>query len=244
MTMAAHAMFPTLIGEWTYEQQPEFKEKFFTNLHKHCNSDGFTGEVGSHHDPKHAEFISFNIHHNPEFTDFFSYVSNCAREYVDKLRVDVNMWNFNLIKTWIGITDNFAVPVHNHSDAHLAFVYYVNIPDTAHKAPIHFVSPKPNDLTGNMFHTRPPMFSSVIEWNIFNSITWNWEPVEGMLMMFPSKLNHYTKTGVLGGFDELSPDPAVQRSRRIAIAGDFLLTYKKPENISYGIQPTESWRIF
>jgi hypothetical protein len=233
--MISHAIFPTLIGEWYYERHYSFKETFFKNIQNHINADGRWGENSGHVD----------VHNDPDFANFFTLVAFQAKEYVTQLRVDPDLFDFNLVKSWLTISDKWSVPNHNHADAHLSFVYYMNIPDKAPSAPIFFQNDhKPNDLIGNMFHTQGANAAIVKEWNHYNSLTWSWTPFEGMMLMFPAKLRHYTNTGVPGANDPLATDINVLKTRRISIAGDFLLTYKKKEGISFGIQPVSNWKVF
>jgi Putative 2OG-Fe(II) oxygenase len=230
-----HSIFPTLIGEWYYERHFSFKETFFKHILNHMTPTGATGEASGH----------VNVHHEPDFANFFTMVTFQAKEYVSQLRVDPDLFDFNLIKTWLTISDKWSVPVHDHSDAHLAFVYYVNVPDKAPTTPIYFMNTaKPNDLINNMFHIQGNNAVLVKEWNHYNSLTWNWNPFEGMMLMFPAKLRHYTDTGFPGARDNPTTNIDELRSRRISIAGDFLLTYKKKEGISFGIQPTSNWKLF
>jgi hypothetical protein len=233
--MISHALFPTLIGEWYYERHYAFKEVFFKNILNHITPNGGWGENSGHVD----------LHHDPEFVNFFTLVSYQAREYVTQLRVDPDMFDFNLIKTWATISDKWSVPRHDHQDAHLSFVYYMNIPDKTPSAPIFFENMhKPNDLVGNMFHIQNNNSALVKEWNPYNSLTWSWTPFEGMMLLFPANLKHHTNTGFPGATDPLTTNIDTLKTRRISIAGDFLLTYKKKEGISFGIQPVSNWKVF
>ena len=233
--MLTHALFPTLIGEWYYERHYHFKDIFFRNVLNHIGPNGEWGENSGHID----------VHHDPDFVNFFTMTSFFAKEYVSQLQVDIDLWDFNLVKSWLTISDKWSVPNHNHEDAHLSFVYYMNIPDKIPSAPIHFANMhKPNDLTGNMFHLQGDNSVMVKQWNAFNSLSWNWTPNEGQLFIFPANLRHHTQTGYPGANDPLVNTVEGLKNRRISLAGDFLLTFKENKAISYGLQPVSNWKVF
>jgi len=240
--MISHQMFPTLIGEWSYDRSNQFVETFFQNVLNHCDADGRTGESSGHVD----------VHHDKDFSNLFTMITDCAKEYVAQLSIDTDLWDFNLVKSWLSISDKSSIPAHDHADAHLSFVYYVNIPDSAPTAPIHFINKStPNDLTGNMFYINPSengsmSGGSVREWNQFNSRTWNFVPHEGMILIFPGHIPHHTDTGPDFRDSRDIPTTNVEeiRKRRVSLAGDFILTFKKKQPICCGLQPVSNWKVF
>lgn len=220
--MKTFDLFPTLVATETYSSHSEFKQIFFDNLPKYTREDGITGEQSGHID----------LHLNPDFEDLFRFVSNVAEDYIETLIGTKDIWEIWLVKTWFS---DFNVPMHNHEDAHLSFVYYVNVPENAQN-PLHFLPPvnHTNDLTSGMFmaHKDTPAVKHNNQYNC-NSVVFT--PEEGVLIMFPAKLRHMVENNI----KELQPNI---QDRRISLAGDFILTLKEPTARSMGLQPISNWR--
>lgn len=178
-----------------------------------------------------------NLHHDDELSDIFDFAASSAFEYMNTLQLN-DEFDLNLVKTWLNIITEFHTPNHNHADAHLSFVYYVQIPDELDK-PVNFLV---KDIPNELFHGMTN--ASIKEWNMWNSPTWYFKPTEGQMFMFPGKLFHYTS-----GYGSGSPDAPVKtlddlKPRRISIAGDFVLTYKQRIGRAYGIMPVSNWKVY
>ena len=133
--------------------------------------------------------------------------------------------------------------MHNHSDAHLSFVYYVNVPPES--GMLHFQADTgsfANDLTRGMFLDDFENKYPFKQHNIFNSMSVSYEAKEGKVIVFPARLDHMTT--MLDGRDIETADVDIIKKRRISISGDFLITYKKSRHVSMGLQPVKNWRIF
>ena len=225
--MIAHPLFPTLVGEFHYDKKDDFKNRFFGRVLHHMDESGYSMETTG----------NVNIHLDDELSDLFDFAASNAFQYLKTMEVN-DEFDLNLVKTWLNIITDFHTPYHNHQDAHLSFVYYVQIPEGMNK-PVNFaIHEKPNELFHGMTN------SNMIKWNMWNSPTWFFNPVEGQMFMFPGKLYHYTS-----GEGSGSPDKPVKqlddlKPRRISIAGDFVLTYKKRIGRAYGIMPVSNWKVY
>jgi len=220
--MKTYDLFPTLVATETYEHHDQFKQIFFDNLPKYLREDGITGEESGHVD----------LHLNPDFEEFFRFVSGVANEYIETLVGTKEIWESWLVKTWFS---DFNVPMHNHGDAHLSFVYYVNVPEIA-AYPLHLLPPidRPNDLTTGMFLANKD--AKAVEYNNqYNCNSVEFRPSEGILLVFPAKLGHMVKT-------HKTDQPPNIKDRRISLAGDFILTFKEKTARSMGLQPISNWR--
>ena len=113
--METFDLFPTLVATEQYKNYKNFKEIFFKNLPQYVREDGVTGEQSGH----------VSLHHNEEFKEFFQFVSESIKDYVNILVGKKDIWEPWIVKTWFS---DFNVPLHDHADAHLSFVYYVNVP--------------------------------------------------------------------------------------------------------------------
>ena len=128
--------------------------------------------------------------------------------------------------------------MHNHADAHMSFTYYINIPKEFSK-PIRFYN----------YHARHEPFPGCIKfndpskWDDFNAYTWQIEPREGRLFVFPANLTHDT----VGHEEAKEPGCFTQgdlEQMRVCLACDILLTYKDKASKPLGVQPVSNWRIF
>ena len=230
--MNAQGWFPTLICDFESQAHEQFKTSFYNNLEKYVHPDGIDGE--------HADLT---FHHNIEFNFLFNEISDFAKQYLTALDLDPNDWDLHLVKCWWHSLQKNHIPMHNHSDAHLSFVYYVNVPPET--GMLHFQADPhnfANDLTRGMFIDDYDNNFPFKQHNIFNAMSVSYEAKEGKVIVFPSRLDHMTT--LFEGSDITTTDVDVIKKRRISISGDFLITYKKPRHVAMGLQPVKNWRIF
>lgn len=232
--MMIHPVFPTLITEHLYNQKEEFKQLFYDNIFKYMSDDGISNEETKH----------VNLHHEPAFSGLFTFASDSARQYVSALNVDPDLFEFNIVKTWMNITKDYSTPTHNHADAHMSFTYYINLPNDCAK-PIRFYNHT------NRHEPYPGMikFNNPIRWDLLNAYTWQFNPVEGQLFVFPASLPHDTVSDndgpqVGSSLEQGCKTVADLQQRRICLAGDILLTFKERANKPMGLQPVSEWRTF
>jgi len=226
--MVKHNLFPTLVSEFHNPSHETFKEIFLERFHLHCNAQGESNENTSHVD----------LHQDPHFSPLFEFIFKCLRLHLKELALDPEIQQMYLVKSWLSISRKEHAPIHNHADAHMAFVYYVNIPTdfTPHK--LCFLSTKPNEYYPNIFS------HNALDWNPYNCNNSSFVPCEGMALFFPAKLFHYTGNG-----NEKTPDPSIQdhysisgiNNMRVCLAGDLIFTYKKIEGKSFGLMPVSNW---
>jgi hypothetical protein len=218
--MKTFELFPTLVAADLYDDKDSFKKIFFDNIDQYVREDGVTGEASGNVD----------LHLNPQFVNLFRFVSNTAEQYIEALVGTKEIWEPWIVKSWFS---DFSVPAHDHADAHLSFVYYVNVPpDKA--SPLHMIPPidRLNDLTSGMF--LPNKNIEVVKYNNqYNCTSVVFQPSEGTLLLFPSKMKHTV--------EPFQRSDNIQ-DNRISIAGDFILTFKETTARSMGLQPISNWR--
>lgn len=230
--MKYHNLFPTLVGEFNYDYPFQFKEKFFANAMKYYDENGKTGELTGH----------VNIHFDSELQELFDFVGESARSYLSALSLKNELYDLNMIKTWISSIKEEHIPLHSHGDAQLSFVYYVHIPDNIDK-PIVFMNERPpNELYFGIYGDAG--WENVNEWTYYNSQTWVSRPVDGQLFVYPSNLKHYTNGDGSGTQDEPVRTSFDLEKRRVSIAGDFILTYKDKAAKCTGLQPVSNWKVY
>lgn len=230
--MNAQGWFPTLICDFESLTHEKFKDIFYNNLHKYVHPDGIDGE--------HAD-VTF--HHNAEFEFFFKEVTIFAEQYLTELSLDPNQYDIHLVKCWWQSLTKNHIPMHNHSDAHLSFVYYVNVPPESGN--LHFqADPQTfhNDLTRGLFLDDYDGKFPFKSFNHFNAMSVGYEPKEAKVIVFPASLNHMTT--LFNETDTVTTDVDVIKKRRISISGDFLITYKNTKHVAMGLQPIKNWRNF
>lgn len=234
--MNVMGLFPILVCDFDYQHHDDFKQVFYENIDKYISpyDNGTQDESGI-----------VTLHKFDELNPFYTFVATCAKQYVSKLGVDPNKWAYHLVKSWWNSNEKSNIPEHDHSDCHLSFVYYLNVPADSNQ--LIFLPPYGhfNDLTSGLFQENYAGEGSVLERNEFNSSP-AYEALEGNLVIFPGKLRHATiSKSPIQELDASSKDPGVLKNRRISISGDFLMTFKDPDNRrSLGLQPMSNWIRF
>jgi hypothetical protein len=226
--MQIHALFPTLFLEEVNSDHDHIKTTTLTALMNHLDSDGYSDESTGH----------VTIHHDPLLHPIFSMATTIAKQYCEVMQVDPSNFDFNIVKSWFNIIKDRSTPFHGHGDAHLSFVYYINVP-TDCAQPIQFYA------SNDKYEPFPGFvkFNNPVEWNVFNSYAWSFSASEGTMYLFPARMNHDTvgKT--------TARDPGIKtlenaKTHRISLAGDIVLTYKEKSAKALGLQPKRNWRTF
>lgn len=228
MQTIEHALFPTLVLETFNEDHAATKQAFEDEILKHLSDKGFSNELTGH----------LTMHHVEAFRPVFELATNSAKAYLETLKVDPELYQFNLVKSWMNMVRERATPMHAHRDAHLSFVYYVNIPDEAGMALVFEQDDYRHEPFAGCIKNAPPS-----EWTWLNSYTWSFGPKEGVMFVFPASMIHGTPSRT-GENDAGIITLDDYRKHRVAIAGDFVLTYKDKQAKALGIQPIDNWRVF
>ena len=225
--MQAHALFPTLIVEETFSNHNEFKKIFEKNVLSYFNDEGVSFELTKN-----------DLHHDSSLNQLYVFATKVAKSYVSTMLLDPEIFDYYIPKSWLNVVGSQITPTHNHGEVSLSFVYYVNIPKGKENKITFYDENEKRELFANCVRMLQPK-----EWNIFNSLGWSFTPQEGNMFVFPGKLNHGTE-GVAGVIDQHVHSFSDYRSKRVAIAGDVVLVYKKPTLKYMGHQPLSQWRTF
>lgn len=232
--MIKHAIFPTLVGEFNYEYPQKFKEIFFNKVVDLLDSNGNSNEKTGH----------VTIHHTPEFKDLYTFISENIKEFISVYECDPSKMDAYIVKSWLNIIRDVQTPYHSHADAHISFVYYVNVPDDI-KEPIRFF---PNNPMGRYepYVGFTKYTNSNDQWNQFNAQCWEFYPIEGHLIVFPASMPHDTelKNGEIRSMEGPNFPLENLKKKRISIAGDVMLTFKEKTAVAMGLQPLKNWRKF
>jgi len=215
-------LFPTLIALFENSSHSEHKN-IFNNKYSHLKYD----EVGEQHGQN-------KTHHDEHFQEFYKFVVNSANDYLRHLNMNTDNFYLVIAKSWMSfVNSNNGVPAHNHSDHHLSFTYYIDVPKDSCDV-ICFYDNKRN--TNEPFYgafnsnigSPPNSFGD----NMYNSLNYTLKIKEGQLCVFPSKLDHYVPQGNF-------------KNERKCIAGDILLIYKDVNNKNpWGLYPPDTWKYY
>jgi hypothetical protein len=226
--MQVHALFPTLFLEEVNSNHDHMKAVVMPAVLKHTDQDGYSDESTGH----------VTLHHDLLFEPIFSMATSMAKQYCEVMQVDPSNFDFNIVKSWFNIIKNRSTPFHSHADAHLSFVYYINVPSECAQ-PIQFYA------ANDKYEPFPGFarFNDPAEWNVFNSYAWSFPASEGTMYLFPASMNHDTlgKTTTCDLGIKTIEDA---KTHRISLAGDIVLTYKEKSSKALGLQPKRNWRTF
>lgn len=226
--MIVHALFPTLLLEDDAPDHGFIKDVYLKALMRHLTQDGYSNERTGH----------VTLHHDQIFEPICVMATKLARQYCEVMQIDPALFDFNVVKTWFNILGENRTPMHNHGDAHISFVYYINVPEGLEQdIEFYCKEPKLEPFIGFA------KFNNPAEWNIFNSYAWRFQCPEGKMYLFPAGMFHDTvceKNERPDGITSVED----ARSYRISFAGDILLTYKEKEAKPLGLQPRRNWRTF
>jgi Putative 2OG-Fe(II) oxygenase len=222
--IAKHLLFPSLVLEKHDTNFTKIKSTIESNIMNHITDDGWSNELNG--------FVT--LHQDPNFKDLFDFVASAVKDYIITFNADPNEFDVYIVKSWANIVKNRGNPVHNHADAHLSFVYYVNVPGTVN-TPIVF---------HNHYYRHEP-FVGFCQWNskswdLVSANSWQFKPKEGQVMVFPSTMSHET-TALSNQPDVGVADLADLKNYRFSIAGDIVLTYKNTQAKPLGLQPIQNW---
>ena len=128
--------------------------------------------------------FSLNGIHKP-LDDLFYYITESSREFGDKLEFDKSK-NLNLSNIWININGYGHSNVsHIHPHSILSGVYYVQTFENC----------------GDIYFNHPCYNTFLFDWkdvqkqpkNCFTAPRWFFKPKPGMLLLFPSWLEHFVQ---------------------------------------------------
>lgn len=160
-------------------------------------------------------------HQKESCKPFFQELRTHVDNYFDYLNVDHSKLDYHIIKSWVGYHKDDETPSvkpHNHNASDLSFVYYVSTGETSDKFCIA-QEKNPNECVGDMF-TEAIQKNLITGYNRYNCNVYSITPIEGSILIFPSKTGHFTQK-----FTE-------RKEERLVIPGDIRVTLN-PFNPDY-----------
>jgi hypothetical protein len=208
-----HEIFPLIVYQGTIDCHEKFKEQ---NLETLCDYwfNGYENE---------SPEVSGNIfsHLNDDYSMFYESLKKCIVEYFDHLKVNHTLFDFHVVKSWVGYhkdDDTPSIPTHFHNESNISFVYYLKTDESSDKFCVSQESNR-NEVSGGLFETSDK-FNTLFGFNRYNCNHYNISPIEGSVLLFPSDLLHGTQK--IGE----------RKDERIVIAGDIRVTLK-PEHFRH-----------
>ena len=145
-----------------------------------------------------------NLHTKIEFKGLVDIISENAKIYSEDV-LGVNFQDFKLTGMWSNShSSNSRHGVHQHPNSFFSGVLYMKIPENEHPGRIFFVDPR---VSKNM------MFADFTKQTHVSERSWWYEPISGLLMFFPSWLEHGTKLFISNSEKE-----------RISLSFNYVLT--------------------
>ena len=207
-----HEAFPLIVYQGMVESQD--KIKIHLEELRDYWFDGYQNES-----PEYSGRIF--VHQNKNYQPFFKELRTHVDNYFEYLNVDHSKLDYHIIKSWVGYhkdDDTPSIKPHNHNASDLSFVYYVKTDETSDKFCVA-QEKNPNECVGDMF-TEALQKNLITGYNRYNCNVYSITPIEGSVVIFPSKIGHFTQK-----FTE-------REGERLVIPGDIRVTLK-PDHPDY-----------
>ena len=198
------------------------------------------------------------LHNDPAFDWLTDQLSRNVVVYMQELGHNLDNMDVHIQRSWPVIgTRGQSVKKHAHLTAHLSSVLYIKVPEPNRKAGrISFYNDaKPNQLASGMDSS---MTDAIDRSNPFNQRRETFTPREGMLILFPAKVNHAVaendtdedrvsvsfdiiltaRADRIGTNEHLMPAPV--RWKSIALPDRTAATLPSP--LPIGVQPRPKYR--
>jgi uncharacterized protein (TIGR02466 family) len=177
------ALFPTYIYTYYFEQT-----YFFDTVKKYlieCKQNNIHGSI------RYDEIDSYttvdNLHEVKEFEYVTNIIKDCFKLTLDKLDIDYS--DIDIQSMWANVNGNKIGGFHDlhlHANSYLSCVLYISTPEGS----------------GNIVFEDPRDSKNMIVWDSKHSNnnmekygSWELEPKQGILVVFPSYLRHKVKRG-------------------------------------------------
>lgn len=132
------------------------------------------------------------IHMDEDFKPWMDAMVPHIHRYLELLRLRTEYLDIYFQRSWPAVAKRFQeIGTHNHENAHISLVYYLNKPERA--GGLRMLMPNsPNEIVPNLFGPAVSVQPFFIEHTPFNSNHVDLDPDEGQVVIFPSKTLHQT----------------------------------------------------
>lgn len=131
------------------------------------------------------------VHLDPRFGWVVAQVEANVLRYLTELGIDLDQVDLYIQRAWPVVSlAGQEVGVHCHNTSHISAVYYVSVPNSGSDESgclIFFDNSRPNEVSPGLGSENTNIIAS---WNELNQDQAIYEPLEGRLIVFPSKRQH------------------------------------------------------
>ena len=227
-------IFPTTLYLSQIDKHEEYKSKFYKLYSKYDYEQKSVRDGEEWFNTTSENAGKPLIHLEDSLSELFEDIIYNVKIYTQEILKYKDIFDYVITKSWLSRSRATYENIkwHSHSTSHISFSYYLNTPQNSHS--IKFANPH---HTNSLFLglNSSDVKDGVAERNELNASTFHINPKEGMLILFPSSLDHCTqcKHDTFNG-------------ERLAIVGDVTLVYKEDSTNDYsmGYINPKYWRIY
>ena len=180
-------LFPLSVYINDVPEHQSLKERFVSKLkalppYQPDSRYAWTGDVKGH------GFIHLDEDYKPWLDAMVPHI----HRYLELLQLRTEYLDIFFQRSWPVVTRrNQVVASHNHENAHISLVYYLNKPEHAGGLRL-LMNSAPNEIVPNLFSAAVAVQPFFVERTPFNSNHVDLDPNEGQVLIFPSKTLHQT----------------------------------------------------
>jgi len=121
------------------------------------------------------------ILNKPVFKNIKKYIEECCKDYLEKIISPADLVKLEVTQSWLNYSDkNQYHQEHSHSNSLVSGVLYVNVHEE-------------NDSVDFLDSPYSAISPNIKNFNVWNSKLWTVPVKRGMIIMFPSSINHRVK---------------------------------------------------
>ncbi len=204
-----HEVFPLVVYQASLDCHEKFKEKYLEELKKYWFN-------GYEYESPEASSRIF-VHLNENYSELFQGLKKLFDDYFDTLNIKYDRLNYHIVKSWVVYHKDDTTPPlapHNHNEANISFVYYLNTNETSDKFVVAQLPDQNRNQVCKGFFDEADVHNIMTTFNKYNCNFYTINPIEGSVIVMPTETYHKTikKTA--------------RTNERIAIAGDVRVTLK------------------
>lgn len=202
-----HEVFPLVIYQGSLECHENFKKNHLEKLKKYWFN-------GYEYESPEASSNIF-VHLDENYFELFQDLKKVFNDYFNILNIKFDRLSYHIVKSWVVYHKDDTTPpmaVHNHNEANISFVYYLNTDETSDKLAVTQLSNR-NEVCKGFFDT-PDVHNIMNGFNRYNCNYYTITPAEGTVIVMPTETYHKTIKNM------------PRTNERVAIAGDVRVTLK------------------
>lgn len=171
------------------------------------------------------------IHLEDDFKPWLDAMVPHIRRYLELLQLRTEHLDIYFQRSWPAVaTRHQEIAAHNHENAHISLVYYLNKPQNAGGLRL-LMKNAPNEIVPNLFSSAVAVQPFFVERTPFNSTHADLDLDEGNVLIFPSKTLHQTI-------------PSESDHDRISLVADIAIMLKADSECEKFMPDFSLWKKF